>query len=55
MQHKRSRALASPRSPFLFALLALAVGGTANAHDDGLPAFRYSAELLGQLQLPSVA
>ena len=36
-------------------LLALAVGGTANAHDDGLPAFRYSAELLGQLQLPSVA
>ncbi|MFO6295453.1 hypothetical protein, partial [Pseudomonas aeruginosa] len=29
MQHKRSRALASPRSPFLFALLALAVGGTA--------------------------
>ncbi|HHX6498117.1 TPA: hypothetical protein ACVGKM_006636, partial [Pseudomonas aeruginosa] len=25
MQHKRSRALASPRSPFLFALLALAV------------------------------
>ena len=55
MQHKRSRALASPRSPFLFALLALAVGGTANAHDDGLPPFRYSAELLGQLQLPSVA
>ncbi len=55
MQHKRSRAMASPRSPFLFVLLALAVGGTANAHDDGLPAFRYSAELLGQLQLPSVA
>ncbi|HEK2366128.1 TPA: protease LasA, partial [Pseudomonas aeruginosa] len=55
MQHKRSRAMASSRSPFLFVLLALAVGGTANAHDDGLPAFRYSAELLGQLQLPSVA
>lgn len=44
MQHKRSRAMASSRSPFLFVLLALAVGGTANAHDDGLPAFRYSAE-----------
>ena len=56
MQHKRSRArwrVRARRSSS--SLLALAVGGTANAHDDGLPAFRYSAELLGQLQLPSVA
>ncbi|MGN5762702.1 M23 family peptidase, partial [Pseudomonas aeruginosa] len=49
MQHNRSRAMASPRSPFLYVLLALAVGGTANAQDDGLPAFRFSAELLGLL------
>lgn len=43
----RARRSSSPcwRSPW----------AAANAHDDGLPAFRYSAELLGQLQLPSVA
>ncbi|AVK04040.1 MULTISPECIES: M23 family metallopeptidase [Pseudomonas aeruginosa group] len=55
MQHKRSRALASSSSPFLLAVLALAVSGAASAHDEGLPAFRYTAELLERLQLPSVA
>ncbi|MCR3766673.1 M23 family peptidase, partial [Pseudomonas aeruginosa] len=55
MQHKRSRALASSSSPFLLAVLALVVSGAASAHDEGLPAFRYTAELLERLQLPSVA